>query len=115
MHRIDEKLTMDFQWFSHFHPERLPGPTQRYYDQIKRVFGVLDRALAGKQYLIGDKPTIADFSFIPWGKDYLPLETLFLKLFEKRSNSRWRNNRRMRSPIVSDCFQSLHDLPYVQC
>ena len=42
-------------WFEKFHPERIASATNRYKDQIKRVFGVLDKALQGKQYLVGDK------------------------------------------------------------
>ena len=36
------------------------------FRQIIRVISVLDDVLAKKQYLVGDKPTIADFSFVPW-------------------------------------------------
>lgn len=31
-----------------------------------RVAGVLDRALEGKEYLVGDKCTFADLSFLTW-------------------------------------------------
>jgi len=30
------------------------------------VFGVLDGVLSKQKYLVGDKVTIADLSFIPW-------------------------------------------------
>jgi len=30
------------------------------------VFSVLDGVLSKQQYLVGDKVTIADLSFIPW-------------------------------------------------
>jgi glutathione S-transferase len=42
-------------WFAKFHPERIASATDRYKDQVKRVFHVLDMALQGKQYLVGDK------------------------------------------------------------
>jgi glutathione S-transferase len=39
---------------------------ERYNNEIKRVFRVLDSVLAKQKYLVGDKVTIADLSFIPW-------------------------------------------------
>jgi glutathione S-transferase len=42
-------------WFAKFHSEQLESAKERYFDQVKRVFGVLDKALQGKQYLVGDK------------------------------------------------------------
>jgi glutathione S-transferase len=53
-------------WFQKFHPEKLPSAVERYNNEIKRVFGVLDSVLAKQKYLVGDKVTIADLSFIPW-------------------------------------------------
>ncbi|OHW91451.1 glutathione s-transferase [Colletotrichum incanum] len=53
-------------WFMHFHPEDVPSAKERYEEQTVRVFSVLDRALKGRQYLVGDKATYADISFMPW-------------------------------------------------
>ncbi|KAL7939225.1 glutathione S-transferase [Trichoderma chlorosporum] len=53
-------------WFSHFHPEKFPSAIERYANEIKRVFGVLDSVLEGKEYLVGNKCTYADLSFITW-------------------------------------------------
>ena len=39
---------------------------KRYNNEIRRVFGVLDSVLSKQKYLVGDKVTIADISFIPW-------------------------------------------------
>ena len=57
-------------WFSFLHPEKLPSAIERYAKEMKRVLGVLDGALEGKQWLVGDKMTFADlvghpFSPIP--------------------------------------------------
>lgn len=43
-------------WFRHFHPEKLESAKKRYDEQLVRVVGVLNNILAGKQYLVGDKP-----------------------------------------------------------
>ncbi|KAF2232578.1 glutathione S-transferase [Viridothelium virens] len=55
-------------WFTHFHHEKLPSAVERYANEIKRVTSVIDAHLAktGKQYLVGDKITYADLSFVPW-------------------------------------------------
>lgn len=53
-------------WFTRFHEESLPSAKKRYHDQVKRVFYVLDKALEGKQWLVGNKCTIADLSFVTW-------------------------------------------------
>ena len=39
---------------------------ERYNNEIKRVFGVLESVLSKQKYLVGDKVTIADISFITW-------------------------------------------------
>lgn len=53
-------------WFRNYHSEKIPSAIERYNDEIKRVFGVLDSVLSKQKYLVGDKVTIADLSFIPW-------------------------------------------------
>ncbi|TVY82787.1 Glutathione S-transferase-like protein tpcF [Lachnellula suecica] len=53
-------------WFWKFHQEQLPSAKERYFEQVKRVFYVLDKALKGKTWLVGDKCTIADLSFVTW-------------------------------------------------
>ena len=52
--------------FNAFHKEKLPSAIERYANEIKRVTMVLDNALEGKEYLVGDKCTYADLSFITW-------------------------------------------------
>jgi len=52
--------------FARFHPVKLPTAIERYQKEIVRVISVLDDVLAKKQYLVGDKPTIADFCFLTW-------------------------------------------------
>jgi len=51
-------------WFQLFHKEKLPSAQERYYNEIIRVNKVLDSALQGKEYLVGDKLTYADLAFI---------------------------------------------------
>ncbi|KAF2147122.1 uncharacterized protein K452DRAFT_314344 [Aplosporella prunicola CBS 121167] len=55
-------------WFSVYHSEKIQSAIERYSNEIKRVTGVIDRHLKkqGTPYLVGDKCTYADLSFIPW-------------------------------------------------
>ncbi|KAJ6788635.1 hypothetical protein PWT90_10351 [Aphanocladium album] len=53
-------------WFTKFHPERLPSAAERYVDEIRRVTGVVDKALEGKEYLVGGRYSYVDLSFLPW-------------------------------------------------
>ncbi|OJI98054.1 hypothetical protein ASPVEDRAFT_24961 [Aspergillus versicolor CBS 583.65] len=55
-------------WFSRAHPEKLDSAIQRFCKEVVRVTGVLEKALKdnGGQWLVGDKCTYADLSFVPW-------------------------------------------------
>ncbi|KAH7408092.1 glutathione S-transferase [Phaeosphaeria sp. MPI-PUGE-AT-0046c] len=53
-------------WFIHLHPEKIPSAIDRYTNELKRILGVLEGALEGKQWLVGDRITFADLSFAPW-------------------------------------------------
>lgn len=52
--------------FNFLHPEKVPSVQNRFNDECKRQLGVLDGVLEGKQWLVGDKMTYADLSFVPW-------------------------------------------------
>ena len=41
-------------------------PLQRYVDEAKRLLGVMDAALAGKTWFLGDDYSIADVSMVGW-------------------------------------------------
>lgn len=42
--------------------ERIAYPTQRYVGETERLYGVLDIRLKGREYLVGDKYSIADIA-----------------------------------------------------
>ena len=59
--QIDEALAkVPFQVTD---PERIPA--QRYYDEARRLLGVLDRRLAGRDWICGEY-SIADIATAPW-------------------------------------------------
>lgn len=55
-------------WFARFHTEQIPSAIDRYVAEILRVTGVLDNALRdnGTGWLVGDRVTYADLSFVTW-------------------------------------------------
>ncbi|KAJ6090518.1 Glutathione S-transferase/chloride channel C-terminal [Penicillium sp. IBT 16267x] len=53
-------------WFKVHHPERLQSAVDRYLNEIYRVLGVLNNVLKDREYLVGDKFSFVDISFIPW-------------------------------------------------
>ncbi len=56
----------------HFHdyaPEKLPYAIDRYTKEAHRLYNVLDRRLAGREFICGDY-TIADMAAFPWCRLY---------------------------------------------
>ena len=51
-------------WFTRLHSEQIPSAQERYRNEIKRVWGVLESVLSKQEWLVGGKCTIADMSFI---------------------------------------------------
>jgi GST-like protein len=41
-------------------------PLERYVTEARRLLGVMDGALAGKSWFLGDDYTIADVAMLPW-------------------------------------------------
>ncbi|CDO72785.1 hypothetical protein BN946_scf184994.g38 [Trametes cinnabarina] len=55
-------------WFKNLHAEKLPSAIERYEKETQRVFSVLESVLSKQEWLVGNKPTIADISFITWNR-----------------------------------------------
>lgn len=51
--------------FSKFAPERIPYATERYINESKRLYGVLNQQLIGQDYVAGEY-SIADMAIFPW-------------------------------------------------
>src|SRR3712207_5659328 len=52
--------------FKVHHPERVESAIDRYMNEVRRILGVLNVALEGKEWLVGDKMTFADMAFVPY-------------------------------------------------
>ena len=52
--------------FGIYAPEKIPYAINRYVNETNRLYGVLDRRLAGRPFLAGDEYSIADMAAYPW-------------------------------------------------
>lgn len=48
-------------------PDWIPASTQQYQEEVCAVLDELNSHLANSAWLVGDKCTFADLSFLPWG------------------------------------------------
>ncbi|MDR3516320.1 MAG: glutathione S-transferase N-terminal domain-containing protein [Azospirillaceae bacterium] len=55
--------------FSQYAPERIPYATERYVKETNRLYGVMDRRLADREFLAGAY-SIADMASYPWVVPY---------------------------------------------
>ena len=51
--------------FRRYAPEKIPYAIERYTNEAARLYGVLDKRLEGREYLVGDY-SIADMANYPW-------------------------------------------------
>lgn len=56
--------------FIKYAKEEVPYGIDRYGNEANRLYGVLDRRLEGRDYVVGDSLTIADIAILPWAKTY---------------------------------------------
>ena len=56
--------------FNRYAPEKVPYAIDRYQRETERLYGVLDRRLAGREYIAADTLSIADFACYPWTREH---------------------------------------------
>lgn len=56
--------------FFRYFPEKLPSVIDRYQNESRRLFEVIERGLEGKEWLAADQYTIADIANFCWVKTY---------------------------------------------
>ncbi|MFZ4287417.1 glutathione S-transferase family protein [Variovorax sp. HJSM1_2] len=52
--------------FRMYAPEKLPYAIDRYTNEAKRLYGVMDTQLANRKFISGNSYTIADIAIFPW-------------------------------------------------
>jgi len=111
--------------FGHFYayaPAKMEYPIDRFAMEVKRQLDVLDRRLAGSDYLAGDAYTIADIAVWPWfgglAKGWLYDAAEFLGVQEYKNVQRWADaigdrpaaqRGRMVNRVTGDPASQLHE------
>jgi GST-like protein len=52
--------------FAHYAPEKIPYAIERYVKETGRLYGVLDKRLRGRNFILGRQYSIADMASYPW-------------------------------------------------
>jgi len=60
------------QWnhFASYAPEKIPYAIERYTNEVKRLYRVLDKRLSQAEYLAGADYSIADIATFPWTRGF---------------------------------------------
>ena len=56
--------------FRLYAPEKLSYAIDRYSNEARRLYGVIDRQLAQTSFIAGDEYTIADIAIFPWLRNW---------------------------------------------
>ena len=56
--------------FFRYAPEKIPYAIERYQREVRRLFEVMERQLAGHEYIAGDEYSIADIALWSWIAGY---------------------------------------------
>jgi len=90
--------------FRNYAPEKIPYAIDRYTNEAKRLFGILDKQLRGKDHVAGEY-SIADMASYPWT---LAVKWLEIPLEEFPDMARWQAAMEAR-PAVARGMQLLAD------
>lgn len=82
--------------FSQYAPEKIPYAIERYVKETNRLYGVLDRRLAGREFL-ADEYSIADMACYPW---IVPYERQQQRLEDFANLQGWFERIRERPAVV---------------
>jgi len=52
--------------FRLYAPEKIPYAIERYSNEARRIYGVLDKRLEGREWVASDDYSIADIAIFPW-------------------------------------------------
>ena len=92
--------------FRMYAPEKLPYAIDRYSNEAKRLYGVIERRLAQSEWLGGEAYSIADIATFPWLRSY---ERQGIDLDDYPHLKRWFDSIAER-PAVQRGVQVLADL-----
>ena len=93
--------------FTRYAPEEIPYAKERYGNERRRLYGVLERRLAECPFLAGDHYSIADVASFPWTRNHASHD---IELEAHPSFKRWFDEISAR-PAVERGLEVLSDLP----
>jgi GST-like protein len=82
--------------FGQYAPEKIPYAIERYVKETNRLYGVLDKRLADREFVAGEY-SIADIASYPW---VVPFERQGQKLEDFPNLKRWFEEIRSRPAVV---------------
>ena len=82
--------------FSQYAPEKIPYAIARYVNETNRLYGVLNRQLAGREFLAGEY-SIADMACYPW---IVPYQRQQQRLEDFPNLKRWFEGIQSRPAVV---------------
>ena len=82
--------------FVQYAPEKIPYAIDRYVNETARLYGVLDRQLANKDYITGDY-SIADMACYPW---IVPHEKQHQNLADFQNLHSWFDRMQSRPAVI---------------
>ena len=92
--------------FRIYAPEPVPYAIERYTNEAKRLYGVIDKQLGQSAYLAGDEYSIADIAVFPWTRSW---QNQGIDLEDFKNVKRWFDAINER-PAVQRGVQVLADL-----
>ncbi|HET9146852.1 MAG TPA: glutathione binding-like protein [Acetobacteraceae bacterium] len=91
--------------FSQYAPEKIPYAIDRYVNETNRLYGVLNKRLADREFIAGDY-SIADMASYPW---IVPHERQGQRLEEFPNLARWFEAMRAR-PAVQRAYERAKEI-----
>jgi GSH-dependent disulfide-bond oxidoreductase len=92
--------------FRTYAPEKLPYAIDRYTNEAKRIYGVIDRQLAANPFIAGKTYTIADMAIYPWLRNW---KNQGIELTDYPALKKWFDGLEKRPAVQRGC-QVLADL-----
>jgi GST-like protein len=83
--------------FRIYAPEKVEYAINRYTNESKRLYGVMDKQLAKTQYLAGEDYTIADIATFPWTRSW---KNQGIELAEYPNVKRWHEAIAARPAVI---------------
>jgi GST-like protein len=56
--------------FRNYAPEKVPYAIERYSNETRRLYGVIDKQLAASKFIAGGSYSIADMAIFPWTRSW---------------------------------------------